>query len=77
VYNVVYIQAGDMNCLSVSSSSCQTVGLSIAHYTLLYCVLASPKAKQKLVDSKITHILSIHDAAEPGDGVSCHSVYST
>ena len=32
-------------------------------------LLASPKAKQKLVDNKITHILSIHDAAVPGDGV--------
>lgn len=32
--------------------------------------IASPKAKAKLVENKITHILSIHDAAEPGDGVS-------
>ena len=44
--------------------------LSIAIINCCIVLLASPKAKQKLVDNKITHILSIHDAAEPGDGVS-------
>ncbi|XP_065913708.1 dual specificity protein phosphatase 22-like [Dysidea avara] len=29
--------------------------------------IGSPKAKQKLVENKITHILSIHDTAAPGD----------
>jgi len=38
--------------------------------SLIIFLIASPKAKQKLVENKITHILSIHDAAEPGDGVS-------
>ena len=33
-------------------------------------MIASPKGKQKLVENKITHILSIHDTAEPADGVS-------
>ena len=30
-------------------------------------LIASP---EKLEENKITHVLSIHDIAEPGDGVS-------
>lgn len=36
----------------------------------VFTLIASPKSKQKLEENKITHILSIHDMAEPGDGVS-------
>ena len=44
---------------------CSEVQLSLTLTCYIYIAIS-----EKLEENKITHILSIHDIAEPGDGVS-------